>query len=115
MDIKLYKFTKNVPKDKIFVAESGINSLTDIKMLKSAHVDAVLIGEALMKSNNKKENSRLFKGGKAVTKIKICGITKLQDIDVLNVIGVDFAGFVFAKSPRQSKHRNSQNLKIFFR
>ncbi len=46
------------------MAESGINSLTDIKMLKSAHVDAVLIGEALMKSNNKKETLDYLKGAK---------------------------------------------------
>ena len=43
-----------VPNDIIFVAESGIQSSNDILVMKNAGVDAVLIGEALMKSDNKK-------------------------------------------------------------
>jgi indole-3-glycerol phosphate synthase len=38
-----------VPDDVIFVAESGIKTREDIKRLKAAGVNAVLIGEALMK------------------------------------------------------------------
>jgi indole-3-glycerol phosphate synthase len=44
-----------VPKDIIFVAESGIHTREDIRRLQSAGVDAVLIGEAFMRSENKKE------------------------------------------------------------
>ncbi len=44
-----------VPEDIIFVAESGIRSAEDISMLCEAGVDAVLIGETLMRSKNKKE------------------------------------------------------------
>lgn len=50
---------KLVPEDIIFVAESGIKSAADISVLCDAGVDAVLIGETLMRSNNKKEE--LFK------------------------------------------------------
>ncbi|MCL2116089.1 MAG: indole-3-glycerol phosphate synthase TrpC [Methanobrevibacter sp.] len=45
---------KHVPNDMVFVSESGIKSANDIKNLKSNNVDAVLIGESLMKSNDKK-------------------------------------------------------------
>ncbi|MBI5233172.1 MAG: indole-3-glycerol phosphate synthase TrpC [Deltaproteobacteria bacterium] len=38
-----------IPDDKIVVAESGINTVSDIKRLKQAGVDAFLIGEALMR------------------------------------------------------------------
>lgn len=44
-----------VPRDIIYVAESGIRSREDILALQSAGVDAVLIGEAFMRSENKKE------------------------------------------------------------
>lgn len=43
-----------VPKDRIFVAESGIHTEDDIKMLTEAKVDAMLIGEALMRQADKK-------------------------------------------------------------
>jgi indole-3-glycerol phosphate synthase len=45
---------KHVPDDIVFVSESGIKSANDIKNLKDNNVDAVLIGESLMKSNDKK-------------------------------------------------------------
>ena len=42
-----------VPKDIIFVSESGIEKPEDVKALKENGTDAVLIGEMLMRSNDK--------------------------------------------------------------
>lgn len=44
-----------VPKEVIFIAESGISTPEQIKELKDANVNGVLIGETLMKTANKKE------------------------------------------------------------
>lgn len=44
-----------VPEDIIYVAESGIRTGQDIKALREAGVDAVLIGETLMRSPNKRQ------------------------------------------------------------
>lgn len=44
-----------VPGDIIYVAESGIRTREDIKLLESAGIDAVLIGEVFMRSENRKE------------------------------------------------------------
>lgn len=41
------------PADKVFVSESGIKTSADIDRLYSNGVDAVLIGETLMRSSNK--------------------------------------------------------------
>lgn len=41
-----------VPQDKIFISESGIKCAADIKLLRAAGVNGVLIGEMLMRSNN---------------------------------------------------------------
>ncbi|MBR2190403.1 MAG: indole-3-glycerol phosphate synthase TrpC [Eubacterium sp.] len=49
------KLRKLVPKNILFVAESGIKTKDDVRRLKSANVNGVLIGETLMKSNNKEE------------------------------------------------------------
>lgn len=42
-----------VPKNVLFVAESGVKSAEDIRILKEIGVDAVLIGETLMRAENK--------------------------------------------------------------
>ncbi len=56
------KLRKLVSKDIIFVAESGIKTPEDIKELRKANVDAVLIGETLMRSENKKEMLNSLRG-----------------------------------------------------
>ncbi len=47
------RLRQHVPENIVFVSESGINSLQDIALLIEHNVDAVLIGEALMRSNDK--------------------------------------------------------------
>lgn len=44
-----------VPKNIIFIAESGITNAQDIKNLKNNNVNGVLIGETLMKAQNKQQ------------------------------------------------------------
>ena len=46
----------------IFVSESGIKTAQDIAQLKEAGVDAVLIGETLMKASDKKEKLKELRG-----------------------------------------------------
>ena len=44
-----------VPDNVLFIAESGIKTNEDIRRLKEAKVNGVLIGETLMRAKNKKE------------------------------------------------------------
>ena len=44
-----------VPKNILFVAESGVKTAKDIQLLRENNVDAVLIGETLMRAEDKKE------------------------------------------------------------
>ncbi len=48
------KLREHVPPDKIFVSESGITNARDIQMLRDNNINAVLIGETLMRSDNKR-------------------------------------------------------------
>lgn len=50
-----------VPKDIVFVAESGVQTAEDIKSLCEAGVDAVLIGETLMRAADKKAKLKELK------------------------------------------------------
>ena len=46
-----------------------------------------------------------------LSKIKICGLTRQQDIDAVNAILPDYIGFVFAKSRRQINRDTAKALK----
>lgn len=56
------KLRNLVPKDILFVAESGIKTAEDIQILREAGVNGVLIGETLMRSENKREMLNTLKG-----------------------------------------------------
>lgn len=51
-----------VPKDIIFVSESGVKSSEDVALLRKIGADAVLIGETLMRSEDKKEKLKELRG-----------------------------------------------------
>lgn len=52
-----------VPKKIVFVAESGIRDGADVSRLRGAGVDAVLVGETLMRSTDKRATLAVLKGG----------------------------------------------------
>lgn len=52
---------KNIPEDKIVVSESGIESIEDIKYLKNAKIDAILVGESFMRTDNIIKKAQDFK------------------------------------------------------
>ena len=49
------RLRKLAPEDAVFVAESGIRTAEDIQELRDGGVNAVLIGETLMRSSDKKK------------------------------------------------------------
>lgn len=56
------RLRKLVPSHILFIAESGIKTAEDIQILRENKVDAVLIGEALMKAVDKKAKLRELRG-----------------------------------------------------
>ncbi len=51
-----------VPEDVIFVSESGIRTAEDVELLRKAGVNAALIGETLMRAEDKKAKLKELKG-----------------------------------------------------
>lgn len=104
------KLAQNVPSDKILVSESGIKNIHDVEQLSHSGINAVLVGSSLMTltqpdllekkvremaniAGNVKKNNRL--------KIKICGITRLNDLQTCQNPGVDFIGFINIKRSKR--------------
>ena len=59
---KSVKLRPMIPENIIFVSESGIKSAQDITLLKSIKANAVLIGETLMTSDDKKKQLKILRG-----------------------------------------------------
>ncbi|RDU55816.1 indole-3-glycerol phosphate synthase TrpC [Helicobacter sp. MIT 01-3238] len=56
------RLKKLVPKDRIFVSESGIATHSDIALLQSSGINAALIGETLMREKDKTNALNALKG-----------------------------------------------------
>ena len=63
VDTKLSQTLRSkINSDVIYVSESGIRNASDIEQLRHAGVNAVLIGETLMRAFNKTEKLKELKG-----------------------------------------------------
>lgn len=51
-----------VPREVLFVAESGVSSAQDVKTMAESGADAVLIGEALMRAQDKRQKMQELRG-----------------------------------------------------
>ncbi len=63
IDMNLSKELRSiVPKDCVFISESGIQTPEDVVLLKQIGANAVLVGEALMRAENKTKMLHTLKG-----------------------------------------------------
>ncbi len=90
-----------VPKDVIFVSESGMKTAADIDKLRAANVQAALIGETFMRAPDKVTALRELYGATGKVQVKICGIRRKEDVDYVNTFQPDYMGFIFAGSSRR--------------
>lgn len=91
-----------VPEEIIFVSESGVSCAGDIDLLRQAGADAVLIGEALMRADDKSAKLAELRGYNiANTKVKMCGLRREIDIEYANRLLPDYIGYVFARKSKR--------------
>jgi indole-3-glycerol phosphate synthase/phosphoribosylanthranilate isomerase len=90
------------PRDRVIVAESGIQSRAQGAAAELAGADAVLVGSALMRARDPAAKLRELL---ARPLVKVCGLTRENDVAVAAEAGADLAGFILAEeSPRRAKH-----------
>jgi indole-3-glycerol phosphate synthase/phosphoribosylanthranilate isomerase len=88
------------PRDRVVVAESGIESRAQAAAAELAGADGVLVGSSLMLAADPGTKLRELL---ARPLVKVCGLTREEDVAAASEAGADLAGFILAsESPRRA-------------
>ena len=91
----------NAPRDRVVIAESGIDTRAQAAAAELDGAKAVLIGATLMRAPDPGVKLAELVGRPLV---KVCGLTRQADVDAAVDAGADLVGFILAdESPRRAE------------
>jgi indole-3-glycerol phosphate synthase/phosphoribosylanthranilate isomerase len=95
------RLVAEAPRDRVVIAESAIHSRAQGAAAELAGADAVLVGSALMRAPDPAAKLREIVSRPLV---KVCGLTREEDVAVATEAGADLCGFVLEPaSPRAAQ------------
>jgi indole-3-glycerol phosphate synthase len=90
------------PRDRVVVAESGVATRAQGAAAELAGADAILVGSALMRAAQPAAKLAEILSRPLV---KVCGLTRREDVDAAVEAGADLLGFILAEqSPRRAPY-----------
>jgi len=88
------------PRDRVVIAESAVASRAHAAAAELAGADAILVGTTLMRAPDPAAKLRELLSRPLV---KVCGLTRQEDVDAAVEAGADLVGFILAaESPRRA-------------
>jgi len=88
------------PRDRVVVAESAVHTRAQAAAAELAGANAVLAGTSLMRAADPGAKLHELLSRPLV---KVCGLTRQEDVDAAVAAGADMVGFILAKeSPRRT-------------
>jgi indole-3-glycerol phosphate synthase/phosphoribosylanthranilate isomerase len=94
------RLVASAPRDRVVVAESGVHSRAQGAAAELAGADAILVGSALMRAPDPGAKLAELLSRPLV---KVCGLTRQEDVDAAVEAGADLAGFILAReTPRRA-------------
>jgi len=88
------------PRDRVVVAESAVHTRAQAAAAELAGANAVLVGTSLMRADDPGAKLQELLSRPLV---KVCGLTRQEDVDAAVEAGADLCGFIFAEgSPRRA-------------
>jgi indole-3-glycerol phosphate synthase len=88
------------PRDRVIVAESAVHTRAQAAAAELAGANAVLVGTSLMRAE---EPGTKLQELLSRPLVKVCGLTRQEDVDAAVEAGADLCGFIFAEgSPRRA-------------
>jgi indole-3-glycerol phosphate synthase len=88
------------PRDRVVVAESAVHTRAQAAAAELAGANAVLVGTSLMRAA---EPGSKLQELLSRPLVKVCGLTRQEDVDAAVEAGADLCGFIFADgSPRRA-------------
>ena len=94
------ELVSQAPRDRVVVAESGIVSRAQGAAAELVGADAILVGSTLMRAADP-----VVKLAELTSRplVKVCGLTREEDVAVAGEAGADMAGFILVEeSPRRA-------------
>jgi indole-3-glycerol phosphate synthase/phosphoribosylanthranilate isomerase len=97
---KQLELVARAPRDVIVIAESGVYTRAQGAAAELAGADAILVGSSLMQAPDPAAKLRELLSRPLV---KVCGLTRQEDVDAAVEAGADLLGFILAKeTPRRA-------------
>lgn len=88
------------PRDRLVIAESGVYTRAQGAAAELAGADAILVGSSLMQAPDPAAKLRELLSRPLV---KVCGLTRQEDVDAAVEAGADLLGFILAQeTPRRA-------------